>query len=64
MDVAKGILIIMVIVGHIAANSKSKYGIESQTLVGFDEVCRLYTCFFMQAFFSNNRILYKFQYTF
>lgn len=51
MDVAKGILIIMVIVGHIAANSKSKYGIESQTLVGFDEVCRLYTCFLCKLFF-------------
>lgn len=51
IDVAKGILIIMVVVGHFENLSRLYYGIENSYIQAFNNVELLWVSWFMPAFF-------------
>lgn len=51
IDIAKGILILMVIFHHLTHNAHYTFGIETDTFQMIDNINLFYMCFFMQAFF-------------
>lgn len=51
IDIAKGLLILMVILHHLTHNAHYTFGIESETFQMIDKFNLFYMCFFMQAFF-------------
>lgn len=51
IDIAKGLLILMVILHHVTNNAHWTFGIETETFKIIDKVNLFYLCFFMQAFF-------------
>lgn len=51
IDIAKGIMIILLIFHHLPQVSKTLLGLENETLESLDGLKYIYCTFFMQAFF-------------
>ncbi len=51
LDIAKGLLILMVVWGHFELMCRLCYGISDPVVTWFDNVEKLWVCFFMPAFF-------------
>ena len=51
LDIAKGLLIIMVVYGHFELLCRVCYHIEDHTVVAFDKLEKMWVVFFMPAFF-------------